>query len=252
MKKIFTFHGADHKCGCSMLSQCVAERVAQKRGDISVLLLHAEESEGCGYAPMVGESMERIRPYLADRLLDVGDIVKKSEYKDNLYVIAGTDRPGSSESFHPDMAQYFLGAIAGSFDIVICDSGANIEHGLSLGALFASDFIYVVLVQQESAFRRYEWLQPLYGKLALNIGGYVINRFIPQSGYTRDYVRRRLKTKRDRVFTVKESAYGKVAEIDEKSLLAYKDAAFAKDIDALADDIIAQADVSERLLAANG
>ena len=42
------------------------------------------------------------------------------------------------------------------------------------------------------------------------------------------------------------------AEIDEKSLLAYKDAAFAKDIDALADDIIAQADVSERLLAANG
>ena len=150
------------------------------------------------------------------------------------------------------MAQYFLGAIAGSFDIVICDSGANIEHGLSLGALFSSDFIYVVLTQQESAFRRYEWLLPLYGKLALNIGGYVINRFKGQSGYTRDYVRKRLKTKRERVFTVKESAYGKVAEIDEKSLLCYKDAAFAKDIDALAEDIIAQAELSEGLMAANG
>ena len=252
MKKVFTFHGADHKCGCSMISQCIAERLAKKRPDLSVLLVHAEETGCTGYSPRVGESMERIRPYLAERLLDVCDIVRKSEYKDNLYIISGTDKPGSSESFHPDMAEFFLKTISQSFDIVICDSGANIEHGLSLGALFSSDLIYIVLEQSESAFKRYEWLMPLYDKLVLNIGGFVLNKFVRQSAYTRDYVRRRLKIHRDRVFTVRESSFGDLAEIDEKSLLSYKDPAFTKDIDALSEDILAEAGYSEELLAANG
>ncbi len=252
MKKVFTFHGADHKCGCSMISQCVAEKIAKKRPDLNVLLVHAEESGCLGYSPKVGESMERIRPYLAERLLDVCDIVKKSEYKDNLYIISGTDKPGSSESFHPDMAEFFLKTISQSFDIVICDSGANMEHGLSLGALFSSDLIYIVLVQSESALKRYEWLMPLYGKLALNLGGYVLNKFTKYSAYTRDYVKRRLKTQRERVFTVRESSFGDLAEIDEKSLLAYRDSAFAKDIDALADDILIEAGATARLEAANG
>ena len=60
MKKVFTFHGADHKCGCSMISQCVAERIAQENSKLSVLLVHAEQSEGAGYSPHVRESMERI------------------------------------------------------------------------------------------------------------------------------------------------------------------------------------------------
>ena len=196
--------------------------------------------------------MERIRPYLAERLLDVCDIVKKSEYKDNLYIISGTDKPGSSESFHPDMAEFFLKTISQSFDIVICDSGANMEHGLSLGALFSSDLIYIVLVQSESALKRYEWLMPLYGKLALNLGGYVLNKFTKYSAYTRDYVKRRLKTQRERVFTVRESSFGDLAEIDEKSLLAYRGNAFAKDIDALADDILIEAGATATLEAANG
>ena len=252
MKKVFTFHGADHKCGCSMISQCVAEKIAKKRPDLSVLLVHAEESGCAGYSPRVGESMERIRPYLAERMLDVCDIVKKSEYKDNLYIISGTDRPGSSESFHPDMAEFFLKTISQSFDIVICDSGANMEHGLSLGAMFSSDLIYIVLIQSESAFKRYEWLMPLYGKLALNLGGYVLNKFTRQSAYTKDYVRRRLRTQRDRVFTVRSSDYGDLAEIDEKSLLSYKDTGFAKDVDALADDILQEAGFCVQLEAANG
>ncbi len=252
MKKVFTFHGADHKCGCSMISQCTAERIAKKRPDLNVLLVHAEESGCSAYSPRVGESMERIRPYLAERLLDVCDIVKKSEYKDNLYIISGTDKPGSSESFHPDMAEFFLKTISQSFDIVICDSGANIEHGLSLGALFSSDYIYIVLEQAENAFKRYEWLMPLYDKLSLNIGGFVLNKFVKQSAYTRDYVRRRLGISRDRVFAVRESSFGDLAEIDEKSLLSYKDPAFAKDIDALTEDILEEAGFGGELLAANG
>ena len=252
MKKVFTFHGADHKCGCSMLSQCVAERIAQENSSLSVLLIHAEQSEGTGYSPHVRESMERIRPYLAERLLDISDIVQRSGYRDNLSIIAGTDRPGSSELFHPDMAEFFLGSMAQNFDIVVCDSGANMEHGLSLGALFASDSIYMVFEQKENAFKHYEWLLPLYGKLGLNISGFVINRFTANSAYTREYVKKRLGTTRDRLFTVRGSDFGILAEIDEKSLLCYKDPGFTKDIDMLARDIINQAAVPAAKKAANG
>ena len=241
MKKVFTFHGADHKCGCSMISQCVAERIAQENSKLSVLLVHAEQSEGAGYSPHVRESMDRIRPYLAERLLDINDIVKRSEYRNNLSIIAGTDRPGSSESFHPDMAEFFLGSMAQNFDIVICDSGANMEHGLSLGALFASDSIYMVFDQKESAFRHYEWLLPLYGKLGLNIAGYVINCFTAHSAYTKEYIKKRLGAAKDRLFTVRESDFGILAEIDEKSLLCYKDQGFIRDVDAIVQDIMSQA-----------
>ena len=253
MKKIFTFHGADHKCGCSMISQCVAERVAKECSDLSILLVHAEESANTGYSPRVGESMERIRPYLAERLLDVRDVVRKSEYKDNLYMIAGTSCPGSSESFHPDMAEFFLSAMTENFDIVICDSGANIEHGLSLGTLFASDSIYMVFEQSESAFKRYEWLQPLYSKLGLNIQGFIINKFTKQSAYTKEYVRKRLGVQREMVFTVHDSQYGSLAEIDEKSLLSYKDQVFRRDIDLIVADILSSAALTPDIRnAANG
>ena len=252
MKKIFTFHGADHKCGCSMLSQCVAECIAGKKSDLNVLLVHAEESRGAGYSPKVRESMERIRPYLADRLLDVRDIVKKSGYKGNLSIIAGTDKPGSSEAFHPDMAEFFMGRMAQSFDIIICDSGANLEHGLSLGALFASDAIFMVFDQTESAFRRYEWLRPLYEKLDLKIEGFVLNKFTEDSAYTKEYARKRLKAGKDALMTVCGSQFGALAEIDEKSLLSYRDDMFRRDIRALSEEIMAMAGRSEPLRAANG
>ena len=252
MRNIFTFHGADHKCGCSMLSQCVAEHIAGTRSDLNVLLVHAEESRGAGYSPKVRESMERIRPYLADHLLDVRDVVKKSGYKGNLSIIAGTDKPGSSEAFHPDMAEFFMGRMAQSFDIIICDSGANLEHGLSLGALFASDAIFMVFDQTESAFRRYEWLRPLYEKLSLNIEGFVINKFTEDSAYTREYARKRLKTGRDRLLTVHGSQFGALAEIDERSLLSYRDDSFRKDIRTLSEEILSLMDVAEPMRAANG
>ena len=241
MGRIISFHGADHRCGCSMLAQCAAEKAARQRPDCSVLLVHAEQSAGPMYSPGTGESMERLRPFLSEKLLNIKEIIQRSLYKDNLYIIAGTDLPGSSESFHPDMSEWFMKSAAQSFDLVICDSGANIEHGLALGALFASDCIYMVLDQSESAFRRYEWLSALYDKLALNIRGFVLNRFTKDSPFSRAYAAKRLGTDRSRVFTVSASSYGDLAEIDERSLLCYRDDRFSEDMGTLASAVMREA-----------
>ena len=68
----------------------------------------------------------------------------------------------------------------------------------------------------------------------------------------KEYVKKRLGTTRDRLFTVRGSDFGILAEIDEKSLLCYKDPGFTKDIDMLARDIINQAAVPAAKKAANG
>ena len=73
-------------------------------------------------------------------------------------VISDSSRPGVFLQSGTEIYRSVLAAMksaAQSFDLVICDSGANIEHGLALGALFASDCIYMVLDQSESAFRPY-------------------------------------------------------------------------------------------------
>ncbi|MBR5731298.1 MAG: hypothetical protein IKX89_05075 [Firmicutes bacterium] len=241
MAKIITFHGADHRCGCSMLAQCAAEKIAKSLPGCNILLVHAEQSAGPVYAPGAGESMERLRPYLSEKLINVKEIIQRSFYKDDLYVIAGTNVPGSSESFHPDLSEWFMKSIAQSFDLVICDSGANIEHGLSLGALFASDSIYIVLDQSENTFRRYEWLSTLYDRLALNIRGFVLNRCTKGSPFSKAYAAKRLGAERSSVFTVSESAYGSLAEIDERSLLAYRDDRFSEDVGTLAAAVLRDA-----------
>ena len=63
--EVITFHGVDHKCGTSMLAQCTAEKLAQERPDLRVLLVHTEPSCGDDYSPMLNESIERINNSIA-------------------------------------------------------------------------------------------------------------------------------------------------------------------------------------------
>lgn len=238
MNKVFAFLGADHKCGTSQICQCVAELTASENPLHKVLLLHAHSSAGTDYSPAAAESMERIRPYLADRLLDMEEITEKARWKDNLSVIGGADKPGSDGLYHPDMAGFFLDRLADYYDIILCDCGADIENGLALGSLFKAGRIYVVLSQSETAIRRYEWLRPLYEKLGLTETSYVINRFRSGSVYSGDYMEKRLGLTSEKMFTVRETKNGDSSETDGKSLLYYRDGRFRKNIRAIEKDIL--------------
>ena len=105
--KVFCFFGSDHKVGTSMISQCTAECIASAYPKITVLLIHAEGDRGSDYIPCVGESMERIRPYLSEKFLDRDEIMTRAKITDNFYVIGGAVNPGTSGRFFPDMAEYW-------------------------------------------------------------------------------------------------------------------------------------------------
>ena len=123
----------------------------------------------------------------------------------------------------------------------------RIKQLKKFGCNSRSDCIYMVLDQSESAFRRYEWLSPLYDKLALNIRGFVLNRFSKDSPFSRAYAAKRLGADRHRVFTVSASSYGDLAEIDERSLLGYRDDRFSEDMGTLAADVMREAGLDPEL-----
>ncbi len=237
MGKIISFYGSDHRVGTSMMSQCAAERLALRFPDRQILLVHAE-GRGCtGFSAGVSESMERIRPYLAERVIDPCEILEKARWRGNLAVIGGVSSPCSNYELHPDMACFFFEAMAGVCDLLVSDSGCEIERGIALGSLLSAQRIFVVLAQRESAIRRFEWLRDIYDRLEINMDRYVLNEYDKKSLFTEDYLCERLKLPKDSLFTVRRSSYGIEAEIEEKALIHYRDAGFLKDIDALAEEI---------------
>ena len=235
---IAVFYGADHKCGTSMLAQSAAEYAAEKNKDMNVLLIHTES--GCGelYCPSVSESLESIRPYLAEKLIDSRALIEKSRYKDNLFIIGGPVKPGSSALYQPDMAQYLLDSLSASFDIVICDAGAEFEHAMSLGALFSADKIFVVTTQHEHAVRRYEWTKALFKKLGINPSAVIVNCYSSFGINTPEMISERAEISEDRLLFVRKSENGQRAEEDNRTILSLRDVRFTKDIAKICERIL--------------
>lgn len=237
MKKIFSFYSSDHRTGTSMLAQCAAERLAERERSMKVLLVQSRGSGGPDYSPQIRESVSRLKPYLAERLINTDEIRRKAVWRDNLSVIGGPDDPCGASDIYPEMGEYLLRSLAPFYDAVICDGGADIEEGLALGSLFASDSMYMVLAQNENCLRRYEWLLPVYRQLGLVAQRFIINAFSPASPYTESYICDRLSLERDQIIKVRASEFGQTAETDARSLISYRDRNFTRDIDDLVTEI---------------
>ena len=238
MGRIITFHGADHKTGVSQCALGTAESLAENYPYLKILLIHTEGRSGREYAPNLRETLENVRPYLLDRVLDGEEVGDKAQYKGNLYLIGGDENPGSAEGYLPDMAEYMLDSFAKLFDVVLCDSGSEVEHAMALGALFSADRIYYVLSQSEICFKRAEWLLPLYEKLDLPQRRYLVCNYDKNSPFTASYSAKRLDADTADLFCIRSSRRGSDAEIEGKSLYSYKESPYRRDIDAVAADIV--------------
>ena len=205
MKKIFTFHGEDSKCGSAWLARRTAEMIAEKRRDLKVLLVHASHSDSAK-AGLSDTSMESIRPYMAARKSLPKGLAERAGCRGDLSVISGAGPSDRTGVFPPDQTESFLKRAAADYDLVICDSGSELVRGLSLGALFASDSVYSVFSESEESFRRFEWLRPLYEKLELKINGYILDRFSQDGVYTERIVSELLGVKENRVFMIPRAA----------------------------------------------
>ena len=241
MNNVFAFHGADHKCGTSMIAQSAAEAIAARDKNLRVLLVNTSKDSTDLFCPNVCESLETIRPYLVEKLVDMEDLVQKSKYKDNLYIIGGMKKPGCITNFSPEMGEYLLEAASNLFDIIICDSGAEIENGMSIGSLFFADDVYMVITQSEACIRSYEYMMGFYKTLSLPVRKLIINKYSRNAVNNKNIICGRLKYSEEDLMYLSESMYSDKAEIEGKTLYQLKDVKFKKEIDLIAKDMLGRA-----------
>ena len=238
MGNIISFFGADGKCGTSQTVLSLAMMLAGERYGYRVLLIHAEEPLGDDYIPEISESMENIKPCLEDRLWDIESICSNASMKRKLGVIGGANRMASGSLYDPEKVMAFILDMASVYDFVLCDCGSDLSHGLSLGAMIASEKRCIVLSQGEKALRRYEWLKPMLSKLDLDGEIFICSRYSYSSPCDRYYIDHRLCLQKGSVIPVSFSEDGGRAEFYRRPLISFRNRKYAADIEGLADKLI--------------
>ncbi len=232
MGRMIAFHGTDHKAGCSMTALCAAEDALAAEPSARVLLLKAcgPPFELSGASQGSKEDLGRLLSYIKSGRFDMGEIMERARTDGGLYVIRAPLDPGVTGYFDPASSAVFLRALKDSFDLMICDSGCELENAMALACLEESGVNVLVAEDREQSIKRHEWLAPYYKKLGIAFSLLVINRFRHRAGYASADIKTRLRFDNSNTITVKYSENESLSDCEGLSLLQYRDPGFAKDI----------------------
>lgn len=235
---LFTFHGADHKVGTTMVSQSVAETISAHHPNLKILFIGMNGRESSEYFMETPVSIDVMKFHIDNRMVDGGDFLKTCTHKGNFYIMAGISNETEARYYHPDMAKYLLEEAAPEFDLVIADCGNELDNGLAVGALAQSEEIFLIAAQQESALRRYERNRKVLEELGIGISKYIVNKYFEQDPYSISYIANRLEVEKDRVMRICSAGYSRQAESDCKTLLEFKNEDYQRDVAVLANEIL--------------
>lgn len=216
-------HGGDHKTGVTMMTQCLAEHMADHLEEMSVIQAALQGNPGGDYCAASVKSIEEVKLYLEQGLLKPQELLRECKVQERHFMIRGVVKPEQVRLYHPRMAQYFVEQLKEHAQFLISDTGSEIDNGLTIGGLQSADLRCLVLTQQESVLARWERHQTIYRRLGIDFQMVIINRYLPEATYTKDYLAERLGFPVDRILTVADSPYGLRADGEKKSLLQYKD-----------------------------
>lgn len=238
MNNIVILHGVDHKVGTTMLTQSVAEMIAGEKKDYKVLLLCLNGRKSTDYVREEFESITQVKMQIDNRIISGKDLIKACRCQENLYMMAGIGKTEEERYYYPDTAEYILNKLKNEFDLILVDSGNTLDNGLALGSLNFSSIRLLILTQQETMLRRYEELLPLYEKLNLSFSGYIVNKYSSLDPYDLGYLSIRLDTIKKDITRIEMASTSRQAEMEYKTLLAFKDDQYARDVLTLANRIL--------------
>ncbi len=245
MSMIFSFHGSDHKNGCTMISQSVAEMLAEYKRDANILLIFLNGRKSLEF--MTGDmiSIDHFKSRLESGISIDEMLLKSCRRRDRLYVIAGLENELEHRRYFPDHSRMLLKELKARFDIVIADTGSNIDSGLALGGLLESDRNFMILAQHEASIGRYEQNMEIYKKLSLNFDYYLLNKFSLKEPYSLKYINQRLCLPKQSLMKISMGGYEYQAEAEKKSLLEYKNDEYSADIFKIASVVLKDAGFGE-------
>jgi MinD-like ATPase involved in chromosome partitioning or flagellar assembly len=221
-----------------MIAQSVAELIAKEKKEILVLFAALNGRKSTEY---MKEEVVTIDEYKIQLKSGIGidkNSLNPNRKMDNLYVIGGVEKEEETRYFLPDMVDVLVDSLDKKFDLLIFDSGSDIDNGLAFGALTMDNQKYLVFEQSESSIRRYEKIREIYGKLNIEFDKYILNKYVESDPLTIKYIASRLGLDNNLFIAVDNSDRSRVSEIEYKTLLDTANDKYKNDILNIANDIM--------------
>lgn len=239
-RKVFVFHGLDYKVGTTMTAQATAELIANCRKDLRVLFLCLNGRESTEYCGESVESIEAIKMKVDNKLLTHEDVMKICGKEENLYVLGGVNGLLNHRHYSAEFPSAIIEIASQIFDLIIVDSGNEIDSGLAVGALKSTSNRILIIAQNETILRRHEAVKELYDVLEIDFGQYVVNKYLPGDPHDEKYIRKRLKIPEEKpvVFVSDQNMYARIAEMERTTLLQYKSQEYINGISEIALNIL--------------
>ena len=235
---LFSFHGADHKVGTTMITQSVAEIISTNHPNLRILFIAMNGRESTEYIRESPAGIDSMKFHIDNKMITGEDFLKTCTHKGNLYIMSGISNETEERYYHPEMAKYLLEEVAPEFDLVFADCGNELDNGLAVGTLSVSEEVFLVASQQESVIRRYEKNRKILDDLGIRISILIINKYYEQDPFGLSYIASRLEIEKEKFLKVETASYSRQAEIDYKTLLEYKNEGYLQDIIAVANNIL--------------
>lgn len=246
MDKLYAFHGADRKAGVTMVSQSVAEYIAEAAPHARILLLILNGRQNVQYLREDTMPIDAYRSRLESGIRISPEEIKTSEHFGNLFIISGVKKEEETRFYMPGAVKLLLANIGGDFDVIISDTGSELDNGLAIGGLGEAKKTYMILSQNEATVRRYENQAGLYGRIGMDFDGLIINKYTDKDPYSAGYIRERLGLADKSVYTVQLTDAGRTAEMEYRTLKALDSGKYERDIEKIASDIMKDAGIEMR------
>lgn len=252
---VVTFYGADSKVGTTMIAQSVAEIVGGMT-EIKIGLFFLNERPSIYYLKkneICG--LDNIKIKLLNNILSSEEIEEACiKMEGNLFVLPGVEYIPEIRQYHPNHISRLIKLASKNFDLIIIDAGSNIDSGLAIAALTSTSNRYLVTTQQEIVRKNYQRIESqVFTKLNLNEKDFmmVINKYINSSSIYSVKQVANLYNLMLATYIPNLDILGWQSEIDNKSLLHYRNETYNTQIYKLARLILEQVNIpykKEKLL----
>jgi hypothetical protein len=238
MSELYVFHGIDNKVGTTMISQSVAEILADAFPGKQVAFMALNGRVSMEYVREGAEPIDNLKSRLESRMLAEDELAAHCRRAKNLSILGGVCNEDDERYYHPDMAAYLIEVADKSFDIVVIDSGNRLDNGLAFGALSSVADRFFIMTQQETMLARWEKRKSVYERLDIMPKAYILNNYMEKDVYPLEYIAKRLGADRGKFHKVSLSHGGREAEIERKTLWVSSNSPFSADMIRFTESII--------------
>jgi hypothetical protein len=238
MSQVVVFHGIEHKSGCTMTAQSVAELAAKGKKELTVLFAALNGRASTEFMSEKVASVDEFKIQLKSGIGIDKNTLNPNKKIDNLFFIGGIVKEEEARCFLPGMAEMLAESLFSKFDLIIIDSGCEIDNGLAFGALGLKSMKYLIMEQTESSVKRYEKMREIYKKLGIGFDKYVLSKYIDNDPLSINYVATRLGLEKTLLMTTRYQDRGRISEIEYRSLIETGHEKYRNDILKIVNDVM--------------